>query len=114
MCGNATASELYKALGEELREGLGLDFRQVGEPSYRTDESITTAELPHEQRAAIEAAIEYGYYQTPRAISLTELSAELNTPLSTLQYRLQKAEAWIIECFTTQSSRPIPPLKQDE
>lgn len=103
MCEDATASELYEALREELREGLTLGFQQVGDPSYWTDEAITIAELPHEQRAAIEAAVEHDYYRTPRGISLTELAKELDVPLSTLQYRLQQAEAWIIQCFVTQS-----------
>lgn len=104
MCDNAPATELYEALDEELRTGLELEFRQVGEPSYWIDEAIEIADLPREQRAAVEAAVEYGYYQTPRNISLTDLATTLEIPLSTLQYRLQQAEAWIIRCFVTRST----------
>lgn len=104
MCEGAPVSELYEGLQEELREGLRLGFQQVGDPSYWTDEAVTIAELPHEQRAAIEAAVEFGYYQTPREISLSDLADKLDVPLSTLQYRIQQAEAWIVRCFVTRST----------
>ncbi|WP_227379629.1 helix-turn-helix domain-containing protein [Haladaptatus halobius] len=103
LCGDASVSELYEVLQAELREGLRLGFQQVGEPSYWIDEAITLTDLPHEQWAAIEAAVEHGYYQTPRDISLTDLAKTMDLPLSTLQYRLQQAEAWVIQCFVTQS-----------
>lgn len=102
MWDEAPAGELYDALQDELRDGLELGFQQVGEPTYWTDEAATIADLPHEQRAAIEAAIKNGYYQTPRSISLTDLATEMDLPVSTLQYRLQQAESWIIQNFATQ------------
>ncbi|WP_323173623.1 helix-turn-helix domain-containing protein [Natrialba sp. PRR66] len=98
----APAGDLYEVLQDELRDGLKLGFQQVGQPTYWTDEAATIADLPYEQRAAIEAALENGYYQTPRSISLTDLATEMDLPMSTLQYRLQQAEAWIIQNFATQ------------
>ncbi|WP_247003426.1 helix-turn-helix domain-containing protein [Halosolutus gelatinilyticus] len=104
LCDDAPAGDLYDALRDELRDGLGLGFQQVGDPSYWIDDAVAIAELPPEQRAAIDAALECGYYQTPREISLTDLAAELEVPLSTLQYRLQRAEAWIVRRFATRST----------
>lgn len=104
VCDDAPVGDLYDGLREELRDDLELGFQQVGRPSYWTDEAITIAELSHEQRVAIEAAVEYGYYRTPRDISLTDLADELDIPFSTLQYRLQQAEGWIVRRFATRST----------
>jgi predicted DNA binding protein len=50
-------------------------------------------ELPPEQAAALEAAVEHGYYETPRAVDVGELAEHLGVPRSTLTYRLRRAEA---------------------
>ncbi len=68
---------------------------------------MTLAELPPEQQAAVEAAVEHGYYRTPRDTSLTELAETLDVSRSTLQYRLQRAEAWIVRSFVTRSMGPV-------
>ncbi|WP_330633351.1 helix-turn-helix domain-containing protein [Halocatena halophila] len=98
----ARVSELYNGLKSELKSDLSLDFRQVGEPTYWTEEGATVADLPYEQRTAVQAAIDRGYYRTPREISLTDLAAAMDIPMSTLQYRLQRAESWIIQQFVNQ------------
>ncbi|MFC6756302.1 helix-turn-helix domain-containing protein [Halomicroarcula sp. GCM10025894] len=55
----------------------------------------------------MEAAVDYGYYRTPRDVSLTELADRLDVSRSTLQYRLQRAEAWIVRSFVTRSMGPV-------
>ncbi|WP_439027952.1 helix-turn-helix domain-containing protein [Haloarchaeobius sp. DT45] len=101
------AMGLHEALSEELRDGLSLSFRQIGGPSYWAEEAITLAELPYEQREAIETAVRMGYYQTPRGTSMAEVAEELEIPRSTLQYRLQQAESWIIGCFVSRAVSDI-------
>lgn len=101
--------DLYTALEAELREGISLSFRQLRPPAYWTNEAVTTAELPPEQQAAVETAVESGYYRTPRDISLTELSEKFGLSRSTLQYRLQRAEAWVVRCFVSRSMGPTVP-----
>jgi predicted DNA binding protein len=96
--------DLYRDLESSLRSGLSVEFAQLSEPTYWTNKSVSVAELPYEQRTAIEAAVERGYYETPRAISLGGLADELGVPRSTLQYRLQQAEGWIIGRFVHNSS----------
>jgi len=98
--------DLFEALETELRPGLTVEFRQLGDPSYWVDEAVSLAELPPEQQAAVEAAVEHGYYRTPRDISLTDLAERLDVSRSTLQYRLQRAEAWIVRSFVTRSMGP--------
>jgi predicted DNA binding protein len=96
--------DLYDTLESQLQEGLTLHFEQLGEPTRWLDRSVSVAELPYEQRAAVEAAVANGYYETPRECSLSELAEDVGVPRSTLQYRLQQAESWIITCFVDQST----------
>ena len=107
LCSDDGVDDLFGALEAELRPGLTVEFRQLGEPAYWADEAVTLAELPPEQQAAVEAAVEYGYYRTPRDISLTDLAETLGVSRSTLQYRLQRAEAWIVRSFVTRSMGPV-------
>jgi hypothetical protein len=107
LCSDEGVDDLFGALEAELRPGLTVEFRQLGEPAYWADEAVTLAELPPEQQAAVEAAVEYGYYRTPRDISLSDLADRLDVSRSTLQYRLQRAEAWIVRSFVTRSMGPV-------
>lgn len=100
------AGGLYEALREEIRDGLTISFQQIQEPSHWADEAVSLAELPYEQREAVETAVEMGYYETPRGASTAEIAEALSVPRSTLQYRLQQAESWIIGCFVSKSLSP--------
>lgn len=95
---------LFEDLQATLRPGLSAEFSKLSDVSYWSDRSVTVAELPYEQRAAVEAAVARGYYRTPRDVSLGELAAELDVPRSTLQYRLQRAEGWIVRQFVRNST----------
>ncbi|WP_276270769.1 helix-turn-helix domain-containing protein [Haloarcula litorea] len=107
LCNDRGVDDLFSELEDELRPGLTIEFRQLGDPSYWTDEAVTLAELPPEQQAAVEAAVDHGYYRTPRAVSLSDLADRLDVSRSTLQYRLQRAEAWIVRSFVTRSMGPV-------
>ncbi|AEH39026.1 helix-turn-helix domain-containing protein [Halopiger xanaduensis] len=48
--------------------------------------------LPPEQDAALRAAVEHGYYESPRAVDVGDLAEHLEVPRSTLTYRLRRAE----------------------
>ncbi len=56
-------------------------------------DSYDSGELSETQRRALHAAVEHGYYETPRGIELSELAERLGVPRSTLSYRLRRAEA---------------------
>lgn len=73
-----------------------------------TEVSATTtrtgrSEIPPEQEAALRAAVEHGYYETPRAVDLADLSDVLDVPRSTLAYRLRRAEAHLAEQYVARS-----------
>ncbi|MFD1514433.1 helix-turn-helix domain-containing protein [Halomarina rubra] len=66
-------------------------------------------ELPPEQAAALEAAVEHGYYETPRMVDVGELAEHLGVPRSTLTYRLRRAEAQLAARYVdTESMRDTP------
>ncbi|MFC7198985.1 helix-turn-helix domain-containing protein [Halospeciosus flavus] len=62
------------------------------------DADGTTA-LSAEQEAALRAAVEHGYYETPRALDVGDLAKRLNVPRSTLTYRLRRAEEYLATQF---------------
>ncbi|MEF8906049.1 MAG: helix-turn-helix domain-containing protein [Haloarculaceae archaeon] len=45
-----------------------------------------------EQAAALRAAVEHGYYESPREVDVGGLAEHLDVPRSTLTYRLRRAE----------------------
>lgn len=96
---DASVGPLYDALESELCGGPRINLQQVNEPSYWKESLVTRADLSHEQRAVLEAAIDAGYYQTPKEITLEELSERLSIPRSTLRYRLRRAEQFIMTQF---------------
>jgi predicted DNA binding protein len=98
-----SAGALYDAIEEKLRDGLSLELERIAERSDWSDRTLTLSRLPYEQREALETALEHGYYTTPREITTRELSDYLDVPRSTLQYRLRRAEATVIEQFVTDS-----------
>jgi predicted DNA binding protein len=52
----------------------------------------TPSGLPPAQEAALQAAVEHGYYESPREVDVGELAEHLDVPRSTLTYRLRRAE----------------------
>lgn len=105
------ARELYTTIQEALPSGLELRFDHVRDPGDWGDDTVSLADLPYEQREALEAAVAHGYYETPREITAQELADRLDLPQSTLQYRLSRAEAWLAKQFVADIS-PDPDLNQ--
>ncbi|PSQ41125.1 helix-turn-helix domain-containing protein [Halobacteriales archaeon SW_12_71_31] len=84
------------ALGEELEE---LELSYTLDRLY--DSVTDTSPLSPTQREALLTAVERGYYDTPRDISLTELAEELNTAKSSLSGTLHRAEETVVKTFVT-------------
>lgn len=87
---------LHDALRGGLRDGLSLDVRRLSRPTHWFDRFTLTDDLDFEQRQALETAVESGYYETPRRVTLEALADRLDLPRSTLRYRLRRAEAWLV------------------
>ncbi len=57
--------------------------------------------LSPEQEAALRAAVEHGYYESPRAVDVADLADHLDVPRSTLTYRLRRAEEYLAKRYVT-------------
>lgn len=86
-----------------LRDRLSLTVERLGTPPCLLEDGRVQQSLTPEQKSALEAAIEHGYYEVPRQRSVTEIAAEVGVSSSTFQYRLNRAEAWLAHQFAADS-----------
>jgi predicted DNA binding protein len=91
--------DLYDAIDAGLPAGVSMSLRGLTTPERWGERTATVADLPPEQRRAIETAVGMGYYRTPRDATLAAIAARLDVPESTLRYRLRRAEAWLTATF---------------
>ena len=84
---------LYEAIRAERPDGTRITLRKLADASAWTTTYSERPTLAYTMYETVEAAVEAGYYETPRQTTLEELAADLNVPRSTLSYRLRSAEA---------------------
>ncbi|ELZ93077.1 helix-turn-helix domain-containing protein [Haloferax sulfurifontis] len=94
---------LHDDVRANLRDGLSLTVERLGEPPCLLEDGRTQHDLTTAQKTALEAALTRGYYEEPRKASVSEIAEEIDVPSSTLQYRLNRAEAWLAEQFAADS-----------
>jgi predicted DNA binding protein len=70
-----------------------LEFGHLNGVSRWEFDSLSSVTMAREQRETLRAAVEAGYYETPRGTTVGELAEQLDTPQSTVSYRLRQAEA---------------------
>ena len=87
---------LYDALGANLRRGLSFRMGHLCDAEGWGHDSLGSVALPPNQRRAMRAALDHGYYRTPREVTLDELATTLDVPRSTLSYRLRRAEERLV------------------
>lgn len=100
---DTTVSEIHDEVRGNLRDGLSLTVERLGTPPCLLEDGRVRRDLAAEQKSALEAAVERGYYEEPRRQSVTEIAAEVGVPSSTFQYRLNRAEAWLARQCATDS-----------
>lgn len=83
----------YERLKESLADGISLEFGHLNGVSQWNVDSLASVRMPREQRETLRAAVDHGYYETPREITVGELADRLDVPQSTLSYRLRQAES---------------------
>lgn len=94
---DADVGGFQDVLGDGLPAGVSLTVERVGETDGLERPLRPRTELPPEQLEALETARRMGYYETPRGSQLADVAAELDLPLTTLRYRLRRAEAWGVD-----------------
>ena len=111
----AKLTPFYRTLEAEIAETAGVDIvriRETNTDSLGMANDETGRVLSPEQDSALRAAVEQGYYKTPRAIETYELAEKLDVPGSTLSYRLRRAEAQLAAAYVKQT--PITPLSESD
>lgn len=98
VCELATSHERLSQFRAEL-EATGFAFEIVS-----VSQSLDPTDLlTDRQRRFVTAAIEHGYYDTPRTCSLTDLADELDVSKSTASVVLHNAEETIVKEFFAES-----------
>ncbi|MFC7095867.1 helix-turn-helix domain-containing protein [Halobaculum marinum] len=90
---------LYDTLGAKLGDGLEFSFVHLTEVDQWQNGLLSTTDIREEQREILTMAVERGYFETPRAVTLDELAAETGLPRSTVSYRLRRATAELAKEF---------------
>lgn len=89
----------YEHVADHLDEGIELNIGRLGDAERLNYDSLANVSVPRKQRETLRAAIEHGYYETPRDITVSELADELGVPQSTLSYRLRQVEAQLAKGY---------------
>ena len=89
----------YERLKESLADGISVEFSHLNGVSQWNVDSLASVTMPQEQRETLRAAVEHGYYETPRAVTVEELADRLGAPQSTVSYRLRQAESHLAKGY---------------
>ena len=81
--------DLETAVGERAQMEM---LRATDTTTSAGGDDGTQTGLTPNQEAALQAAVEHGYYESPREVNVGELAEHLDVPRSTLTYRLRRAE----------------------
>jgi predicted DNA binding protein len=100
---SAFFNELETAVGDCARMEM-LRTAATSTPASKGDDSAT--ELSPEQEAALQSAVEHGYYESPREVDVAELAEHLDAPRSTLTYRLRRAEEHLAKQYVARGQPP--------
>lgn len=86
--------ERLSALSDQLAE-FGIPF----DVAYVREDTGSEPLLTDRQRELLETAVEAGYYDSPRACSLTELAEQVGAAKSTVSETLHRAEGAVVRAF---------------
>ncbi|WP_408957160.1 helix-turn-helix domain-containing protein [Natrinema sp. 74] len=85
---------LCNAYDRLIDRGVNADLRRVTDV---TDADDHETRLTPEQQEALEAALEHGYFEIPRGISMEELAAELGISHQALSERFRRAYETLVD-----------------
>jgi len=99
--GDGDVGAFFDALEAAVGDSVGIEMLRATDVA-----SGGTDGLSPEQDAALRAAVEHGYYETPRAVDVSDLADHLDVPRSTLTYRLRRAEAHLAAEYVARERPP--------
>lgn len=90
--GEGDVRAFFDDLEASVGDTVDIDFQRLSDAPTPGEATARSDDLTPEQKEALEAAVEHGYYESPKAIDVKGLSDRLEIPRSTLNYRLRRAE----------------------
>ena len=111
--GDGDVGAFFDALEAAVGDCAQMEMLRSGDASAPVETPGREASaLSPEQEAALRAAVEHGYYESPREVDVGDLAAHLDVPRSTLTYRLRRAEEQLAKRYVagTQAEQPPTPL----
>jgi predicted DNA binding protein len=108
MRSEANVDVFYESVEEHLRDGITLHIGRIGDVNRWNFDSLASVSLSGKERDTLRAAIEHGYYETPREVTVSELADRLDVPQSTVSYRLRQAEAALAKGYFRESAQDDP------
>lgn len=95
--------QVYDRMESKLRDGVSLSLSHITSGGNWNATERITSELSPEHWQVLQTAVTHGYYERPRAVSVSDLASILDEPRSTVQYRLRTAEDRIVSKFVQQT-----------
>ncbi|MHB9287134.1 helix-turn-helix domain-containing protein [Halobacteriales archaeon Cl-PHB] len=92
----SVATELLEEFGDVHIERISQEFRREITPSSAEWQELLSS-FPERRRQLLDLAIEEGYYDIPREVTLAELAAELDITKTTASNHLRKAEQQVMK-----------------
>lgn len=107
--GEGDVRGFFDQLEENVADTVTIDFQRLRDASSPVDPA-GDSELSPEQAEALQAAVEHGYYESPREIDVGGLADHLDVPRSTLNHRLRRTEELLAkQRVAERHSRQRPP-----
>jgi predicted DNA binding protein len=101
--GDYPIGDVYDTMESHLRDGVSLSVSHITSAgNWNATERIAT-DFSLEHWRVLKTAVDHGYYERPREVSVSDLASILDEPRSTVQYRLRTAEDRIVSQFVEQT-----------
>ena len=92
--------EGFQRLFQDAIEKNGIAFEVIENGDYKPDESSFTRQLTARQREVLEAAVDVGYYSTPRQATHADIAAVVGIAPTTVGEHLRKVEEHVFDAIT--------------
>lgn len=92
----SNAIEILREFGEVHIERISQEFRREITPSSAEWQELLSS-IPNRQRQLLNLALEEGYFDIPRRVTLEELADEMDITKTTASNHLRKAEKRVME-----------------
>lgn len=107
--GEGDVAAFFESLRDAVGECAQMEMLRTTETAGSGNASSEGDGLSPEQEAALRAAVEHGYYESPRDVDVGDLAEHLDVPRSTLTYRLRRAEEQLAKRHVNSEQLPQEP-----